>query len=178
MNIFYLHPEPVTSAQMHLDKHVVKMIIEYAQEMSTSHRVLDGIEYYDQTKNGRKIKRWKLEDHREDTLYKASHINHPDNIWVRKSVHNYNYLYKLFCALCDEYTHRYGKVHETDRKLRELLATPPNNIPNVPFTEPPQAMPDYCKNANTVQAYRDYYINEKKDFAKWTKRPVPEFMTA
>ena len=34
---------------MHLDKHVVKMIIEYAQLMST-HRVLDGEEYYDKTK--------------------------------------------------------------------------------------------------------------------------------
>jgi len=33
MNIFYLDRHPKTCAEMHLDKHVVKMIIEYAQPM-------------------------------------------------------------------------------------------------------------------------------------------------
>jgi hypothetical protein len=47
---------------MHLDKHVVKMIIEYAQLMSTAHRVLDGDEYYGKTANGRRIKRWRMTD--------------------------------------------------------------------------------------------------------------------
>jgi hypothetical protein len=47
MNIFYLDRHPKTCAEMHLDKHVVKMIIEYAQLMSTAHRVLDGEEYFD-----------------------------------------------------------------------------------------------------------------------------------
>jgi len=57
MNVFYLDRDPVTAAKMHCDKHVVKMIIEYAQLMSTAHRVLDGKMYYGLTKNGRKIKR-------------------------------------------------------------------------------------------------------------------------
>ena len=42
MNIFYLHKDPEVSAKMHCDKHVVKMIIEYAQMLSTAHRMLDG----------------------------------------------------------------------------------------------------------------------------------------
>ena len=42
MNIFYLDREPKTCAEMHCDKHVVKMIIEYAQLLSTAHRLLDG----------------------------------------------------------------------------------------------------------------------------------------
>ena len=43
MNIFYLHEDPQVSAKMHCDKtHVVKMIIEYAQMLSTAHRMLDG----------------------------------------------------------------------------------------------------------------------------------------
>jgi len=37
MNIFYLHNDPKTCAEQHLDKHVVKMLIEYAQLMSTAH---------------------------------------------------------------------------------------------------------------------------------------------
>ena len=42
MNIFHLDNDPVKAAQMMCDKHVVKMIVEYAQLMSTAHRVLDG----------------------------------------------------------------------------------------------------------------------------------------
>ena len=41
MNIFYLDPRPDTAAEMHCDKHCVKMILEYAQMLSTAHRVLD-----------------------------------------------------------------------------------------------------------------------------------------
>ena len=42
MNIFYLDPRPDTAAEMHCDKHVVKMIVESAQMLSTVHRMLDG----------------------------------------------------------------------------------------------------------------------------------------
>ena len=58
MNIFCLHEDPKIAAQMSCDKHVVKMILESAQLLSTCHRVQDGTEYYDKTKNVRKIKRW------------------------------------------------------------------------------------------------------------------------
>ena len=91
------------------------------------------------------------------------------------SLQNYNWHYELFTALCDEYTYRYGKVHETDRKLRELLAEPPKNIDDIGLTPFPQCMPDYCKNADTIEAYRSYYLNEKKDFARWTKRSQPNW---
>ena len=53
MNIFYLHKDPVICAEYHIDKHVVKMPIEYAQLMSTAHRVLDGELYLGKTKNNR-----------------------------------------------------------------------------------------------------------------------------
>ena len=41
MNIFYLDRDPGIAAAMHCDKHVVKMILETAQMLSTAHRVLD-----------------------------------------------------------------------------------------------------------------------------------------
>ena len=47
MNIFYLDKDPVVAAQMMCDKHVVKMILESAQMLSTAHRVLDGDAYAD-----------------------------------------------------------------------------------------------------------------------------------
>ena len=49
MNIFYLHEDPVQNAKWHIDKHIVKMPIEYAQLLSTAHRMLDGWEYYGKT---------------------------------------------------------------------------------------------------------------------------------
>jgi len=177
MNVFYLDRDPVTAAKMHCDKHVVKMIIEYAQLMSTAHRVLDGEMYYGLTKNGRKIKRWKLNSNMENILYKASHINHPSAIWARQSNNNYNWLYCLFTALCDEYTHRYGKVHETDRKLRDVLVTPPMNIEVGYKTQPPQAMPDDVKvDGDSLQAYKNYYNKYKVEFARWTNRNIPNWM--
>lgn len=42
MNIFVLDRDPYIAAQMHCDKHVIKMICEYAQLLSTAHRQLDG----------------------------------------------------------------------------------------------------------------------------------------
>ena len=41
MNVFFLDTRPDTAAEMHCDKHVTKMIIEYGQLLSTAHRVLD-----------------------------------------------------------------------------------------------------------------------------------------
>ena len=174
MNVFYLSNDPIECAKQHCDKHVVKMIIEYAQLLSTAHRVLDGEQYIDDS-SGRRIKRWRLDDDREQLLYKASHINHPDNIWVRQNNGNYTWLNQLFCALCDEYTHRYGKEHETARKLRGKLTRLPTNIKPGFFTEPPQCMPFTCKMLDTIEAYKRYYIREKAEFAKWTKRQIPEW---
>ena len=56
MNIFLLNENPLLCAEQHCDKHVVKMVIEYAQLMSTAHRYLDGELYGELTDKGRKIK--------------------------------------------------------------------------------------------------------------------------
>ena len=105
MNIFYLHKDPVVCAPLHCDKHVVKMIIEYAQMLSTAHRMLDGKEYIDAS-SGRRIRRWRHPNSNMDgVLYKASHINHPSAIWVRASVNNYQWTLRLWQQLCFEYTY-------------------------------------------------------------------------
>lgn len=177
MNIFYLHDNPLTCARMHCDKHVVKMIIEYAQLLSTAHRMLDGTEYIDAS-SGRKIRRWKLDDPiKENLLYKASHINHPSAIWARASRENYNWLYLMWSYLCNEYTVRYGKKHLTDSKLRFHLDKPPVNLAPGDFTAPTPAMPDYCKESDVVMSYRKYYILEKKSFARWKNAITPKWFT-
>ncbi len=173
MNVFYLHENPTLAAEYHVDKHVVKMNVEYAQLLSTAHRVLDGVEWYDKTANGRKIKRWRHPDaSRDDILYKASHVNHPSNIWCRASKQNYDWLYQLFLATLDEYTHRYEKIHGC-AKMVHVLRDSPTNIPDLGFTQPTPAMPDQYKSDDSIEAYRKYYIGEKSGFAVWKKRDVP-----
>jgi len=174
MNIFELNKDPAICAEMHCDKHIVKMPIEYAQLLSTAHRVLDGTEYIGTTKTGRRAKRWRLDDDRENFLYKASHVKHPDGIWLRQTSGNYYKLFFLYMATLAEFKHRYGKIHGAS-KPSLFLQRAPMNIPEGPITELPQCMPDYCKGDNVIQAYHKYYINEKKSFATWKARPTPEW---
>lgn len=176
MNIFYLHSDPKTCAEMHNDKHCVKMIIEYAQLMSTAHRLLDGVPYIDKTANGRSIKRWRMEDiEMERGLMKASHINHPSNVWLRQSKENYKWLCVMWVWLLKEYTHRYGKNHACESRL-EFLVEAPKNIPKVHFTPPTPAMPDDVKvPGDSIASYRNYYKKNKVHLASWKKRPVPDW---
>ncbi len=161
MNVFFLDYNPVYCAKFHNDKHVVKMILEHCQLMSTAHRVLDeGI----------------LSPELDAVLYKATHKNHPSAKWVRQSASNYIWLYELTYQLCLEYTYRYGKTHKCQEGVLASLVKIPKNIPSVPFTEPPQAMPDEVKvEGDSVQAYRKYYINNKTHLATWKNREMPEW---
>jgi len=175
MNVFYLHHHPSICAKMHNDKHVVKMILEYAQLLSTAHRVLDGSVSVGVSKTGRKQTKYVLTGYRESVLYSATHINHPSAVWVRQSDKNYTWLFSMFQALLSEYTYRYGKVHKCTQ-LESALANIPNAIPYKAFTEPTPAMPDEYKVANdSVQSYRNYYNGSKQRMAVWKNRPVPNW---
>jgi len=181
VNIFYLDPDPVKCAEMHVDRHVCKMVIEYAQLLSTTHRVLDGTEYYDKSVNGRRIKRWRLDDEREGRLMKPTMMNHPSAIWLRQSDKNYLWLYQMWCELLKEFTYRYGKIHATARLIPDL-AKLPNNIPISAFTGPIPAMPDECKvPGNSLQSYHNYYVMKKGHLWSWkgkiNSRTQPQWFT-
>jgi len=178
VNIFYLHYDTKICAREHCDKHVVKMIVEYAQLLSTAHRLLDGTQYFNKSKNGRKIHRWKLNDHREDQVYHAVSWNHPSAVWVRKDLSHYQWLWNLASELCQEYRHRYGgttdKQHKTSLVIQNLSFAPNNIVRNGVFAEPPQAMPEDVKvPGDSIQAYQNYYQVYKKRFATWKNREVP-----
>jgi hypothetical protein len=177
MNIFYLHNDPVECAKQHNNKHVVKMILEYAQLLSTAQRVLDGHEVTELTATGRKIRRWKLESPLDSKLYKSTHVNHPSAIWVRQSYENYEWLWQLLEKVCYEYTYRYGKVHKVQREgLLEELYTPPTHIPTgVGFTEPTPAMPEQFIVPSSISSYKNYYIGAKQHLANWKKREIPNW---
>lgn len=167
MNIFYLHTDPILAARSHCDKHVVKMILEYAQMLSTAHRVLQSDFAY--------------------KLYKPTHENHPSCRWVRHCRENYLWTYRCFRELCNIYTAATGKTHKTEQ-LRTWLSFPPRVLnfatyqPRAMFsdynpvvTAVPQCMPDcYKVKQDATLAYQRYYIHEKSYMAKFTynKEPV------
>lgn len=158
MNIFYLSNDPTDCARQHVDKHVVKMILETAQLLSNAHHMLDG-------------------DQVIKPIYKLTHKNHPSAIWVRSSKSHYKWLWSLLKSLCKEYTFRYEKIHKVEREgLLYILEQPPNNIPNLEWlSDPTPAMPDEYKTDTVIQSYRNYYMGAKKSFASWKNRSQPSW---
>ena len=75
-----------------------------------------------------------------------------------------------------EYMYRYGKGHKC-MDLFYPLEMAPKNITRGGFTPPPQCMPDSCKDNDVVRAYRNYYIKEKKSFARWKNTHEPKWFS-
>jgi hypothetical protein len=159
MNIFFLDENPTLSAQYHVDKHVVKMILETAQLLCSVHHVTDQLPT----------------NYRRSTVevpYKLSHKNHPCAVWARQSLSNYLYLCELGLELGKEYTHRYGKRHKSIDVIEWCIVNKPN-IPDIDFTTPAMAMPDEYKTDSVVESYRNYYIGAKISLASWKNREKP-----
>lgn len=145
MNIFYLDKCAQKSAQYMCNAHVVKMILETAQILSTVHH----------TKGSN-----------NNILYKQTHVNHPCSIWARQSLYNYLWLCNHGLFLCKEYEFRYGKIHASKKIISWCLANRPN-FDRIEFSPPPQAMPEEFKHADAVIAYRQYYHEKARTLKKF-----------
>ena len=152
MNIFFLDPNPKTCAAYHCDKHVIKMILETTQMLSTAYHLCCPDRIKDL----------------ETSLYKPAYKNHPSTIWARESIQNFRWLHSLGMALCKEYTYRYYKTHKSETILRSMCKALPI-LSNKKFEEPPQCMPEIWKSSCAVSSYRTYYFMEKSSFAKWER---------
>jgi len=183
MNIFFLDKNVKSCARYHMDKHVVKMILEYSQILSTAHRVLDGelvVKKVPTKKDPSKFrnkKLYKLNGYNDELLYKATHINHPSVKWTMESDKNYLWLYWLLEALHSEYTYRYDKAHKSMRLLPSLQFTPSNIPVTVKNTPVALAMPEEYKTSDPAESYREYYMKGKRHLAKWKNRPTPAWYT-
>lgn len=151
MNIFVLDYDPKICAKYHCDRHVVKMILESTQLLSTAINL-------------------KLKDNIPE-LYKSTHINHPISKWVRESKQNFEWLLELAFHLCDEYFIRYNKIHACLEKLK-ICMTYSNIFDNIKLTKFELCMPNKYETNDIVKSYRNYYINEKQ-FAKWKTGEIP-----
>lgn len=172
MNIFYLDSDPQLNVQYYVDKHVVKMIMEYAQLLSTTVRECDGV-------LTDKVKLLPGETPDQLLYYKSTHVNHPCARWTRQSLSHWRYLRWLSDALNCEWQYRYDHPEKNHKSYDMILSLPvPKNIPDTPFVEPPSCMSeDFIVSDSSVDNYRSYYIHGKSHIHKWTKRPVPEWLS-
>lgn len=111
---------------------------------------------------------------REDGVYTAGfgHYNHPCSIWTRSSRENFEWTYLYASALNSEYGYRYRKSHKS-LEVANALDWP--EIPVLGLTPFAQAMPVQYQQKDAVEAYRQYYINEKAPLAKWKFREEPHW---
>jgi len=141
MNIFYLDPNPKKAAAIMCDQHVIKMILESAQMLSTAHHLCGST-----------------------ATYKKTHENHPSAIWARSTHANYEWLHLHMVALGQEYTRRFGKIHKTIREQSILLAVVPPGVPRGALTEMPQCMPVEYQGLDPIVAYTAYYAGKAADW--------------
>lgn len=188
MNIFFTDCNPRQCAIEHVDRHVIKMTLEYAQILSSAHRYYRGspgelihpskgilLEHYPYVLEEER-------DSKEATLCLMAHMNHPCSIWARTNSINYQWLYWLYVELCGEYFYRYGQYHSPPKQIAnyrhaDLLYDVPEGMPEADqITPPPQCMPDEFKRSSPIDAYRQYIQHGKNSsMHTWKERNPPEW---
>jgi len=166
MNIFFLSSNPILAAMMMCDKHIIKMILESAQILSTVYCLLSQNYHYIE----------------QGLVYRPmnTYINNPAVIWTMSSSANFQWLLTHAYALVREHTYRYNpkNVHKSSHIINFIL----DDFENIErlfkqhhLTKPALIMPKECQiSSNPVKCYRYFYRHDKQDFAKWDKtRPRP-----
>jgi hypothetical protein len=159
MNQFILSRDPKQSAAWLCNSHSVKQPLEQAQMLSSCHRL--------------------LETPQADFVYKVAHANHPCTKWLRSSQIAYKYGLEYLEAMFAEYTHRYGKIHKTEREILPYLRHVPEALPDLPWEDPPQCFGDHqeCRGDDVVEAYRKYYKARRSEIKmEWTNREKPQWL--
>jgi len=101
MNIFVTDPDPIASAVVLPDKHIVKMPLECCQMLAI----------VASDKWGHGFGTLPKIDGKPYKTEKGAFRNHPCTIWTGEFVMNWRWVIRHGLALCEEYTNRYGKIH-------------------------------------------------------------------
>ena len=192
MNIFVLSLNKKQCAQWHVDKHCVKMILEYCQLLYTCHWVKvhpELVNYKSAVALSRYQKTLKVPEYMlsapiciatKESGYRPCHVNHPCNIWVRQSGGNYIWLCKLAMELCKEYTYRFSKIHKCQGHIEWLTKNIPQGMKQTqPRTQFAIAMADEFKiSDDPIECYRYYYVASKKErgLAVYSGRYPPDWI--
>lgn len=180
MNIFALDEDPVIAAEMHCDRHVLKMIIEHTQMLTYAyyhtigifnrkllienqeiiHILFDGFPRVDQFGNPKP--------------YGISHYNHPCTKWARECKSNWKWLLDCTISLCNEYEKRWGKVHSVKKLLDWMQIRIPFLKDSNKITPFAQVVPECFISDDPILSYRKYYaIKNSIMQVKWNYSDSP-----
>lgn len=226
LNIFALDEDPVVAASYANDMHVSKMTTESAQILCTVYKLqtllpresIDEINKIELDRNPDSPTLLSIYNPNIDKynalartlgvqpilpeLYRSTHISHPSVVWANTNQRTYNWLYTHFMALGTEYQNRYGKEHESVKKLGSILRAPPVTMRDEVYMLPvrvvasPRLMTRYYGHnyivegnianhndafnngmeetwINAVSIYREYYYIDKFNLGQWTNREIP-----
>jgi hypothetical protein len=155
MNIFYIDENPLLAAKYAANCHVVKMVSETCQIISTAY-------HFQSTKIPPKA---------------LTHDQHPCCKWVRQSKENAEWLTEYLVAINTEYEFRFGKEHKDAEKVWWLK----DNLKHLfffdsGFTPPPLATPEDCWSIDHVASYRLCYSTHKRHLLKYYYRRPPSWL--
>ena len=160
MNIFVINENPVLAAQQLCNSHVVKMIVESAQLLSTHDR-FHGI---------------------DENRYKSFYLHHPCRRCLENR-QNYIWLCHHLNALLDEYTYRYGKIHKCREMFNRcwksyLEMTYDSNLLSFPKCMLKELKVGSDNIDDVVKAYQNYYRFKKNTLKRFNykNREVPEWL--
>lgn len=177
MNIFVLDTDTQKCAEYHCNKHLVKMITEHNQILSSVFYLSRGITKKSQITSS--LIESSLKDFpRRDEFdrpepYGIGYIHHPCTKWTSESIDNYYWLCELTLNMCTEYTKRYHKKHAGE-DVCEWFAVNSPSLPRIGMTPHVQCvLPEHKVDSNPVLAYRQYYINHKPEIKQWPLDKVP-----
>ena len=192
MNLFYLDKDHDKNAQYHVDKHVVKMILEAAEMLCMAHyvyevlgfvpRKLEKEEYEQVCKYKRQFREVPPAERPIPYIGRDAHLNHPSTIWVRSSKENYAWTWCYIESLEAERKFRNPNGVQQHTAVRLCRQLPELDIPDVGFTPFALAMkamldkhPHLVHEDDPILSYRNFYMLDKATFASWKARDKPEW---
>ena len=165
MNIFLLSRNARRAAQLHTDKHVVKMLLETTQILCTV-----------------------LNLHVQWAPYRPTHAKHPCVLWACCRPH-FQWLIELGRGLAEEYRIRYpGKTHKCVAVLEEIASRDLSFLPEEPKHHLDEMrtvdVPEGClfgvvcgpsSKTSCVSAYKHIYRLKRAagQSMRWNKSPDP-----
>lgn len=190
MNLFYLDHDHELNAQYHVDKHVVKMILEAAEMLCMAHLVTQAVGYTPRKLTQEEYKKClefkspmkALDPENRPIPYlgRDAHLNHPSTIWVRSSAENYAWTFNYMHSLEMERRYRNPKGVPVHRAYQLIFWLDFPDIPDIGLTKFALAMkvmkdqyPQYYDENNPIQSYRYFYMLDKAKFASWKGREKP-----
>ena len=188
MNIFILHWKQRKAARWHVDKHVIKMLLETCQLLYTAHWVLF-YPFLRECKSAIALSKtqkclevpeymWSAPVTKSGEIgYRPCHIWHPCQKWTRVCSGNYLWLAKLGLELAKEFQVRFKKEHSCEKHIKWLYDNIPLDIKMFPRRVFPIAMyNEYKISKDPIVCYRNYYRKGKINLIQYTGREKPHWL--